>query len=143
MVALSITRSAFNRIIAFFAANWDQLIDYLLSHPTEEIVERKERLFQTYLIVFGLLLAYDFNNSFRASLMEWFIVFIICGLFYYVYVLCFYRHFCRYLLNLAALPLGYLFSSGLVGCLLYFNPSSHLDLTFWILAILVTVSLFV
>lgn len=28
---------------------------YLLGHPSEEIVDKKERMFQTYLIVIGLL----------------------------------------------------------------------------------------
>lgn len=127
------------------------LIDYLLGHPSKEVVERNERLFQTYLIVFGLLISCNFDDQLKEQLMKSFMTFIWAGLFYYVLLSHFYKRINRNSFNFLALIIGFAFSYGIVPCISSFSPTHHvvnplsgdLIIQFLILAILVSISLFV
>lgn len=140
MVVLSKIGSAFK---------W--LIDYLLGHTSKEVVERNERLFQTYLIVFGLLISCNFEDQLKEQLMTSFMMFIWIGLIYYVALSRFYKRLQRSSFNALALIIGFTFSYGIIPCILAFSPTHHginplsgdLIIQFLILAILVSMSLFV
>lgn len=130
MVVLSKIGSAFKRIK-----------DYLLGYPSKEVAERNERLFQTYLIVFGLLLACNFGDPLRKELVKWFMYFIGVGLLYYLILSRF--HFPRFFSNFLALYMGTLFSCSLVQCLSYSGIETHGSLLFLLLTIVIIASLFV
>lgn len=130
MVELSKIGSAFN---------W--LIRYLLGYTSEKVAERNEKLFQTYLIVFGLLLACNFDDPLRKELIQSFMFFITVGLLYYVMLSRF--HIPRFLLDFLALNMGFLFSCALIPCLVYSGIETHGSLFFWLLTIIIAASLFV
>lgn len=97
-----------------FSFKW--LKNYLFSHPTKEVADRNEKPFQTYLIVFGLLLTINIEGPSQQQLMKTFLAFILAGLFYYVALSRFCHHFHRYFLNFFALIMGFLFSYGFITC---------------------------
>lgn len=128
-----------------------RLLDYLLGHTSKEVVERNERLFQTYLIVFGLLISCNFEDQLKEQIMMSFMIFIWAGLFYYVTLSRFYKKIPRISFNVFALSIGFTFSYGIVPCVFVFSPTHHginpfsgeLITPYLILTILVSTSLFV
>lgn len=52
-------------------------------HIIEKEVEKRERLLQTYIVVFGLLLAYGQDNLLQKYLMGWFVPFLLASMLYY------------------------------------------------------------
>lgn len=52
-------------------------------HMIEKEVEKRERLLQTYIVVFGLLLAYGQDELLQKTMMGWFIPFLIASMMYY------------------------------------------------------------
>jgi hypothetical protein len=114
---------------------------YLLGYPSKEVTERNEKLFQTYLIVLGLLLTCNFGNPLRKKLIKWFMYFISVVLLYYLILSRF--HFPRFLLDFLALYMGTLFSCTLVSWLIYSGIETHGSLLFLLLTIIIAASLFV
>lgn len=117
------------------------LTDYLLGYTSKEVAERNEKLFQTYLIVFGLLLACNFDDSLSKELVKWFMSFIGVGLLYYLMLSRFQTY--RLLLNVFALYMGTSFSYALIHCLVYSGIETYGDLLFCLLTIIIAASLFV
>jgi hypothetical protein len=117
------------------------LIDYLLGYPSKEVAERNERLFQTYLIVFGLLLACNFDDPLHKELVKWFVSVIGVGLLYYLMLSRF--QISRFFSNFLSLYMGTLFSYAIVQCLSYSGIETNGNLLFLFLAIVTIASLFV
>lgn len=147
MAKLSLIRTSLEWLSKSFV--W--IIDYVFGYTSEKLVERNEKLFQTYLIVFGLLISCNFKDQLKEQLMMSFMFFIWAGLCYYVALSRFYKRIQRIGFNTLALLIGINFSYGIVSCIFAFSPkyheinplSSELIMSFLALAILVSTSLFV
>jgi hypothetical protein len=55
----------------------------------EREIEKRERLVQTYIVLFGLLLSYGQNFSLQENAMQCFLFFLIMVMIYYVTITCF------------------------------------------------------
>lgn len=81
-------------------------------------VEKRERLVQTYLIVFGLLLSYDRDLALQKNMMTSFVGFLLASLCYYSMLT---RSFGGKLYrNLAAFGMALTFSYAVVSCYVAF-----------------------
>jgi hypothetical protein len=122
---------------------WNLLKKYLFGYASESIVEKKERMIQTYLVVFGLLLSYNRDAEFQQITFVNFIYFMFFSLLYYVLITRFYQIIPRIILNIFPFIIGIFFSGSLF---LYFNIitpiSDHLFYTI-LTILLVAISLFV
>jgi hypothetical protein len=88
---------------------------------SKDDAEKRERLVQTYLVIFGLLLSYNGYPDLQAELMMHFILFLIASLFYYSLLM---RSSSREgLLDILAFLMGFIFSHALVLC--YFSFAVH------------------
>lgn len=85
-------------------------LSYLFSYPAEDIVDKKERLFQTYLVIFSLLSIYDRIPEVQQSIMQSFAVFTIVALIYYIFLTRFRRKVFRVIFNILAVIMGLYFS---------------------------------
>lgn len=126
-----------------FGITYTQIKDYLFSNPDENVVERNDRLFQTYLIVFGLLISYGFDSSLQEHLMKSFMLFIWIGLIYYVFLSRLHKITPRVFLNALALIMGYLFSHAFIPGLCSLGPVKHEIFVFLFTTFLIGLSLFV
>lgn len=119
------------------------VIHYLFGHTSKEVIERNEKLFQTYLIVFGLLLAYSNDRNLQAVVMKSFMLFISFGIIYYILMIHLHSSLPRLFYNLLALIMGIAFSFALTQFHISFAFGKYPGDLFWFLTILVAVSLFV
>lgn len=136
-----------DRIVSFF-------YDFMYSYPVDGALEKNERLFQTYVILFGLLLSYTQLDkilpSALASMTErfmicWFMGFMFFGLIYYVCLTRFSRDMPRFCLNLLAVLMAVNFSGAFFTLYVAFAaPSGWFSyLIFIVFTVLIAVSLFV
>lgn len=93
--------------------------NYLFGHPSEDIIQKKEQLFQTYLIVFSLLLVYDRVPELQRYVMQAFLLYTLIALIYYILLTRFYKVVNRFVFNILALPMGLLFSLAFFACVGY------------------------
>lgn len=117
------------------------LIRYLWSRPTEAVIERNGKLFQTYLIVFSLLLACNLKDSTQEAWITPFALFICFGLIYYIMLTRFPHRTPLIFLDYIALIMGVVFSNAFVP---FLNTSGILraDQIYWAMIILISISLF-
>lgn len=80
------------------------------------VVERREKMIQTYILVFGLLLAYDRDAELQARLMNMFVYFLLFALLYFVYLTRFFNRKFLIVVNLAALTSAFIFCYSFVFC---------------------------
>jgi len=67
---------------------YDKIFNFLLggnsdTDLSDKVIERKERLIQTYIVVFGLLIAYDGDMALQKLLMYLFMSFLLFSISYY------------------------------------------------------------
>ena len=91
---------------------------------SEKVIERKERLIQTYIIVFGLLIAYDGDIVLQKILMSLFIIFLLVSIAYYTFLSNPYASTYRNILNILAVFIAVSFSLSLIICMYKFTISS-------------------
>lgn len=109
---------------------------------SKDEAEKRERLVQTYLVVFGLLLSYSGNPDLQAGLMKFFIAFLIASLVYYSMLAR--SAGSKRFRNLMALSMGVFFSSAFVSCYVAFaNHPVGMWLLFFMIAYTVALPLLV
>lgn len=94
---------------------------------SDKVIERKERLIQTYIVIFGLLIAYDGDMVLQRLLMYLFIIFLIVSISYYTSISSSYASTYRVLINKMAVVIAFNFSLSLIVCMYKFTiPNSTL-----------------
>lgn len=106
---------------------------------SKDDAEKRERMIQTYLVVFGLLLSYNGDPNLQGRLMMIFIPFLIASLFYYSFIMR--SRGSRLFFNILALGMGLFFSVALATC--YFAFVGQTVVWFFKLTFVVIVSFFV
>lgn len=96
----------YNEIKLICIRIWDNLSSY----PSESIIEKKERLFQTYIILLGLLVSYNQSSSVQKDVMTWFLLFMFFGLGYYVFLARFSHTIPRFGFDIIAVLMGCTFT---------------------------------
>lgn len=109
---------------------------------SKDEAEKRERLVQTYLVVFGLLLSYSGDPALQAVLMKRFIAFLLASLVYYSLLT---RSVgSKPLRNIFAIFMAGFFSSAFVSCYVAFaNYPVGMWLLFLLIAYAVALPLFV
>lgn len=103
-----------------------QLIIYLAWFElSDRDIEKRERLVQTYLIVFGLFLSYDKNPDLQYTLMKCFVVFLWFSLIYYSLITHNWFFTCRFSINASAVIMALLFSIAFVFCYVAFGSGNN------------------
>jgi hypothetical protein len=130
------------------------ILDSLMNCPLDDVIDKKERLFQTYIILFGLLLSFNkFSNALSSDqtsgvqrlVMIWFLMFMFFGLIYYVFLTRFSQNTPRICFDGLALLMGYTFSGAFSTIMGSFGALSVwlFYIFFCIMTFLIAVSLFV
>lgn len=101
--------------------------------------EKRERLIQTYLVVFGLFLSYSADSELQAILMKYFLWFLVPSLIYYSMLTVSFSN--RHFLNLMALLMGIDFSVAFACCYGAFYPVGNVLLI--LIAVVVALPLLV
>jgi len=91
---------------------------------TAEMIESKQRLVQTYIVLFGLLISYNHDYTLQAHMMRNFIMFLMFSVMYYTSLKTGRTRIVRLLFNLIAFLVCYYFSSAIFDCLNFLNASS-------------------
>lgn len=107
-----------SRLITYFT--WSDLLN--------SDIEKRERLVQTYLIVFGLFLSYDRNSDLQYTLMKCFVGFLWFSLIYYSLITHKCLFTCRFSVNAFAVLMALMFSIAFVFCYAVFGSGNTSDI---------------
>lgn len=109
---------AYGRIKMFTEMLYRFLVFFKPIELSKDDAEKRERMVQTYLVMFGLLVSYGGDPDLQGSLMIIFIPFLIGSLFYYSLIMR--SRGSRLVLNFIALFMGLFFSLALATCYVAF-----------------------